>query len=57
MADIKNDHDGRVARLARAFLPKLTDEQLLAGGLTEDEVREVRYTMGDESNYEQIRTD
>jgi len=37
-------------RMLRAVLPNLTDEQLMAGGLSEDEVREVRDKMRDESN-------
>jgi hypothetical protein len=37
-----------MAQMARAVLPNLTDEQLIAGGLSEDEVRQVR-EMRDES--------
>jgi hypothetical protein len=43
----------RMTRLARAVLPKLTDEQLIAGGLSENEVRDVRDNMPDESNQSQ----
>lgn len=39
-----------VAQMARALFPKLTDAQLVAGGLTEDEVRKVHDKMRDESN-------